>query len=435
MDTFVLVISSLVVILPIFVFIIDRKYFYYSIILVYPVIGQFVGLQIPFFSVTLNPSMLFGLLVLAITTIDFVTQSSKYRGLEVLTILFVIYALFISLFSPIKFESLSWAIKMATWLIVLLTALKTFNSKKDLRLLQQVLAVAVVVVIISFFLSKLGIYGKSQAYDKGIELYGGGFYSGKTIAYYLAITFFVLVSIDLTKRAITRYAFLSIMLCAVFVIVLSFVRAPIVALLVGFVFFQFFSARFGKKNYITAFLIILFMGFFLTAIYHFMGQSRYMSRWVEFEHRISEGEVGKVGSGRVGGVIRFGEHYLHKTSAFRKIFGSGLGSSFALLGQKKVIHNDFAEILMGCGIIGLLLYLCILLKIYFLFARTLKNGKNRLPQKYLIFAFGNFFVFLSFHMTNVTSAVFVLIPWAVWTGATISVGGTETVHAGSSKTG
>lgn len=426
MNTFLFVMSSLLVIVPVFIFVLSRKYFYYSILVLYPIIGQSVSSKAIFFDVNVNPSMLFGILVLALTSVDFITKRSKDWSLEFMVLLFIFYAVFISFFSPVRFESLSWALKIATWLLILLAAIKTFENRKDLRQIYWAIAVSVVVVIISFILSKLGLYGASRAYSKGIELYGGGFSTGKIIGYYLAITVFILACWDIPTKAAARYASIVLICGAILTIILTFVRAPIIAMLVGLVSFLFYNARFGRKSYLIALTTFLAVACFLVVVYQFWGESRYMSRWMEFEHRLTAGDVEKVGSGRLGGLINFQKYFLHKASPSRKIFGSGLGSSFVLLGNKKFIHNDFAEILLGCGLIGFVLYIAIIIRLYLLLVRILKNEKPLNQTRYLIFVLSNLFVFLSFHMTNVSSGVFVLIPWAMWTGATIAVGNAET---------
>lgn len=426
MNTFLFVISSLLVIVPAFIFVFSRKYFYYSILVLYPIIGQSVGSKTIFFGVNVNPSMLFGILVLVLTSVDFITKRSKDWSLELLVLLFIFYAVLISFFSPVRFESLSWALKIATWLLILLAAIKTFENRKDLRQIYRAIAVSVIVVIISFILSKLGLYGESKAYAKGIELYGGGFSTGKIIAYYLAITVFILASWDIPTKAAARYGSIALVCGAILTIILTFVRAPIIAMLIGLVSFLFYNARFGRKSYLISLTIFLAFACFLILVYQFWGESRYMSRWMEFEHRIAVGDVEKVGSGRLGGLINFKKYYLHRASLSRKIFGSGLGSSFVLLGNKKFIHNDFAEILLGCGLIGFVLYIAIIIKLYLLLMKILKKEIHLNQKRYLIFALSNLFVFLAFHMTNVSSGVFVLIPWAMWTGATIAVGKVET---------
>jgi hypothetical protein len=164
---------------------------------------------------------------------------------------------------------------------------------------------------------------------------------------------------------------------------------------------------------------LIFSLFLIFKIFH---ATQYASRWIELSERYSKGEVEKLGSGRVGGLMNFYSYFLHKATMGQKFFGTGLGSSYALLGSKKFIHNDFAEILMGCGIIGFLIYLFILGNILRLMRIILRKIKDADYTGYMILSISLFFVFLSFHMTNVTAGVFALAPWAIFTGATIGIG-------------
>jgi O-antigen ligase len=91
------------------------------------------------------------------------------------------------------------------------------------------------------------------------------------------------------------------------------------------------------------------------------------------------------------------------------------------LGTNIIIHNDFAEILMGCGIIGFTVYLFILLRVFRLLIHSLKKTKKPQIARAVILALSSFFVFVSFHMTNITSGVLVLSMWAIFNGATIGV--------------
>jgi hypothetical protein len=79
---------------------------------------------------------------------------------------------------------------------------------------------------------------------------------------------------------------------------------------------------------------------------------------------------------------------------------------------------------MGCGVIGFSLYLLILVRIFSTFIK-LAAGLNAAPiTRHCLLALSNFFIFLSFHLTNLTSGVFILSMWAIYTGATIGVGRT-----------
>ncbi len=422
MENFILIISSVVILIPIFLFILSRKMFYYSLILLYPVVGQLISQEFVIFGYSINPSMVFGLLVLSMTALDFLFHPSQNLTLEIAVVLFILYSIFISVFSPTRFASLSWALKIATWLLILLASIKLFKEKNDLYQIHLVVAIGVLIIISSFFLSWSGYYGRSLTYETGVESFGAGFSSGKALAYYLTISIPVLALRTLEKGGLGRWLSLLLMLISIIVIVLTFVRAPVVAILIGFLAYNYFSYKYGNKSFLKSFSIIVATIMIIFLAFTFLQESHYVSRWSEIGDKYAEGKVEKLGSGRVGGLMNFFEYYFYKASVVKKIFGSGLGSSTVYLGHNKIIHNDFAEILLGCGIIGFSLYLFIIFKIFWLLTDLLKITHPIQYARYGILAMSNLFIFLSFHMTNVSSGVLILSVWALFTGASIGLG-------------
>jgi hypothetical protein len=378
--------------------------------------------KIELFTFSINPSMLFGFLILTITAIDFILGPSKDIVLEVIVLAFIFYSLITSVFSPNRFESLSWTLKVATWLLILLSAIKLFKEEKDLMQIQFAVCAAVVIVILSFFLSWLGLYGEGFIYETGVVSYGAGFSSGKTLAYYLTISIPVLALRTIKKNGFGWGWSYLLIIISLIVIVLTFVRAPVVALLIGYLAYKYLGYKYGNSSLVASFTVIVASILAIFIAFSIMKDSQYASRWSEIGDKYAEKKVEKLGSGRVGGLMQFFEYYIYKASITKKIFGSGLGSSAFYLKKDKIIHNDFAEILMGCGLIGFGLYLCIIIKIYGLLMDLVKVKQPPHYVNYGIFALSNLFIFLAFHMTNISSGVFILSVWALFTGASIGLG-------------
>jgi hypothetical protein len=209
------------------------------------------------------------------------------------------------------------------------------------------------------------------------------------------------------------------MVLSLLAILMTFVRSPVVSLALGFLAYQFFRFQYGHKRLIKFLGVCFLVVVLIAAASLMMGKTHYLSRWGELGDRYQEGQVDKLASGRVGGLMRFYEYYFYKASLPRRIFGSGLGSSYALLGNQKIIHNDFAEILMGCGVIGFSIYVIFLARVFGLLLGTIKGHLPGTRKFYGTLAMSAFFILLAFHMTNVTSGVFILSIWSVFTGAVI----------------
>jgi O-antigen ligase len=225
----------------------------------------------------------------------------------------------------------------------------------------------------------------------------------------------------LRPRSMGRALAYGLMILSIVVVFLTYVRAPIVALVIGFLAYQFFGILYGKKSFIKSTATISAIAIVIAVAALFLGKTHYMSRWTEMGSKYAEGKIEKLGSGRVGGLIGFYDFYVYKATVFQKIFGSGLGSSYVYLGNKKYIHNDFAEILMGCGVVGFTLYMLIMLKLFLMLRRLLKANRPRGMLDYGLLAMASFFILLAFHMTNVTSGVFIISVWSLFTGATIGM--------------
>jgi hypothetical protein len=433
MENWILLLATFVIIVLNFLFILNKKLFYYTLIVVYPVVGQLIGFKIQILGFTLNPSMLFGLVVLALTAIDFILLPTRFLKLEVAIVAFIAYALVISFFSPVRFESISWTLKIATWLFILAVATKVFDDPRDLFDLNLAVSIAVLIVIFSFLFSKLGYYGRSITYETGVELYGGGFQSGKALAYYLAVAIPVLSLVALNRNHIARPLALILIAASLAVIVLTFVRSPIVALLIGFMVYQYLSARYRDKDVKKMVASMIVIAMVIAATFYFLEDSEYTSRWREMGNKYTSGKIEKLGSGRVGGLIGFYDYYVQRAPWTKKIFGSGLGASVVYLGTDILIHNDFAEIIMGCGVVGIFLYGMILFSVFRILQDLLRQTRAAPFTLTIILALCNFFMFLAFHMTNISSGVFILSVWSLHLGATIGIGRRRLENAGRSQ--
>jgi hypothetical protein len=421
MENFALFAACVLTLISLFLFLVERRFFYLSLIVFYPFVGQMIGREIVVLGFTLNPSMLFGFMVLSLATLNMMLHPVRNPWLEAAVVIFVIYALLTAFFSPVRMRSISWVLKIATWLFILVSSTKLFEAESDLPPIHFAVCLAVVTVIVSFFLSWMGIYGQRFTYETGVESYGAGFSSGKTLANYLAIAIPVLALKTSAASHPSRLFSWFLILLSLTVIVLTFVRSPVIALLVGFAAYQFFRIRYDGRNVTRFFVIGVIVVAVLAGLYFSLGQSRYLSRWTELGEKYEQGQIEKLGSGRVGGLIGFYQHYRYRATVFQQIFGSGIGSSYVYLGNQKYIHNDFAEILMGCGVVGFALYLFILWRVFALLLPLLRRGHPRRYRRLGALGMAAFFMVMALHMTNITSGVIYLSVWAVFSGALIGI--------------
>lgn len=421
MHNILLFTSILALLIPLISFVVNRKYFYYSSLVLYPIIGQLIRVDIDLPIGTINPSMILGFLILALVLIDVATGGFQNGSLLVLVLVFIFYSLMISALSSVRMMSLVWTSKLALWMLTFLGAAKTFKGKEEVQQISRLVMFSSLIVLCSLLLSFFGfIQGDVQSYETGVKSHGAGFSSGKAIGYYLAFAvpiLFAKIKIDKSKSPMIYV----VLVLALIGIALTFVRAPVVGLFIGLLAYYGYSVIYRDKNMLGTLLIICFFGLSVVAVFLIFRESQYLSRWYELGDRVERGQVKKLGSGRVGLLTTFFHYYLYKASISAKIFGTGLGSSLELLGARKYIHNDFAEILMGLGVTGLVLYLLILYKMFRILLNGVRKSTGRTAKEYSIVGLSYFMIFLSFHMTNLSTGVLYLFLWALFTGAIVGV--------------
>lgn len=133
MHNILLFTSILALLIPLISFVMNRKYFYYSSLVLYPIIGQLIRVDIDLPIGTINPSMILGFLILALVLIDIATGGFQNGSLLVLVLVFIFYSLMISALSSVRMMSLVWTSKLALWMLTFLGAAKTFKGKEEVQ--------------------------------------------------------------------------------------------------------------------------------------------------------------------------------------------------------------------------------------------------------------------------------------------------------------
>lgn len=147
------------------------------------------------------------------------------------------------------------------------------------------------------------------------------------------------------------------------VIISSIKRGPIIiASCVVLIFFIFTIKQNRKSNHTLTFLYaILSLCLIGIAIYHIFGNNEYlMYRY--------ETTMGGSSSGRdmiYANILNF---WWQDSSLFHYLFGNGLFYSVKIAGN--AAHNDWLELLINCGLLGVILYMAIFKSLYSLIKRT-----------------------------------------------------------------
>jgi hypothetical protein len=152
------------------------------------------------------------------------------------------------------------------------------------------------------------------------------------------------------------FPLLVLLACLVF-ITFTYVRATWLAVLVGIVGFLVYEKN-NRKKYLAALSLSLF---FMLFIYYFQSilVPAFQIRTLDFQQAILMGEAGHFGSGRVTFWGIQLEGYL-RSPFLEMVFGNGFRYISVLTGREygEQIggHNDYIEMLLGCGLIGLICF-------------------------------------------------------------------------------
>jgi len=174
------------------------------------------------------------------------------------------------------------------------------------------------------------------------------------------VNFFALILFN--KKRVFQYLYLAI--CVVF-IVIGMKRGAILASVIGIVWYLLFSFKRtnvkSRWGYVIFAIIVFIVGRFF--ISYMIETSDY------FNLRIAQ-TVSNDNSGRSGLYSMFYEHFIHETNILRLLFGNG--ASATLIIGDNYAHNDWLEIAINHGVIGLIVYAYY----WVCFFRTWRKSKN-----------------------------------------------------------
>ena len=162
------------------------------------------------------------------------------------------------------------------------------------------------------------------------------------------------------KNKITQYILLSIVSMFIF---LSFKRGAIVIGSICIVIFVLDNVNVNKYKLMSIILNILLLVFCTYLVFYLLNTSEY------FNSRIYETINGK-SSGRDKFYNLLIYHIKYNSSWINLFWGNGANSTFAIIGN--YAHNDWLEIMINQGILGVVIYIIY----WLLFLKTIKNRRE-----------------------------------------------------------
>lgn len=422
----VLIVASLIV------YAIRIRWFLYSVLLVYPLAAQMVWDTFSIFGLNVNLSMAYGSLIIFILLIEMVRllifhEKGEVDAVFLLILAFLFWCAMSVVISIDPHDSAISLTKVSTWLLLLLIAKRLLTRAEDLLTLRKVVVASCFIIIAFYLLARFGLYGAiSERYGKwGVSVALGEFYSPVSLAYPLVMAIPVLMIGPYLK--VGRWTSLSVIGVALLFALLTYVRAPALALLFGYVAFTYYLYKFRIRRVSSNVLIGLALCTLTFLAFWYLEPKTAFQRWKTLGERVTQSDTTRLGSGRAGHIIN-ALLFIRNQGAYRTILGNGLGTSSIVYGGRRVVHNAILEVWLGCGIIGLLLYLSLLWKILQKLKSVVKKSDSDKIRILGCLGIMNFVLFISANFDVILYAVFPMCFLALHIGATMGLTRREHRH-------
>jgi len=310
-------------------------------------------------------------------------------------LIFLMYTLILTMQSSNFAKSITWYVAIASTFAIYIISYNAFRNFKDLKRLKIIVIVIPIIFIINnIVFNSLGI---GQASYEGAEFLSGGLTHNKVYPVSLIIVLWLFIYPHF-KNFFNKL--FSILLVSISVIMLFLIlrRTGLLVLAIGFLAYGVFEKR--KFNLIVTSSLIVIIIIATIPLYKDYLTSAIEARGyrVTFEKLRDRGLTSEIRFREIFSVNRnifsFDDY---KYSFFGKEIYNSAGtynSDKYYFAPTRILHSDYSIILHGSGIIGLILYTLIFIKIYKEFSNSLKYTKHNQEVKTLKNIFIVFFILL-----------------------------------------
>lgn len=306
------------------------------------------------------------LIVLLISLFNIYTLNIKYKcplyfkGLNVLLVLFSIYGFFLIIdgyYLPPEFSKYSFIQQILISLLPIYSAyVYTLQGVLNAKLLRKWVPLWFVVAICSYYFNEHQVLATITSGREEIT---------NNVSYSFIALMPVLVLFS--RKPIIQYTML--LICLGFILMGMKRGAMFIAfiLLIWFVIRTLRTSK-GKNKIYNIILFVVIVLFIYSLASSMLVESEY------FNQRIEQTLDGS-SSGRDRLYLIFWKHFLSETNLFKLLFGGGANYTLAIAGQ--YAHQDWLEILINQGMLGI----CIYVYYFFCFYHSWKTAKNN-PDLY-----------------------------------------------------
>lgn len=335
-----------------------------NILILLPVLNIMIDILFSFESIKPSLIMIRGIILFLLFLYGFFRYFSQIWKLNIFIILIILYFSIQMLRVSDLTIALPGFIKFSSSIIMFPLYFCVFKNKSDFLKLISSFKIMSYLFIINFILSnylKLGI----DVYDRDYSQFS----SGNIYASILYVSYILLILAPIaSSQKISRFNKLftfAIYIIIVILILVSLRRTAILAIIISYTIFSFL---YRKKNIIVKRILQLLL--VVLAMYPYILptiESRLALRQDQFDMAIIEKEGRFLESFLVwGDILRFSDNNF-------SLFGMELFNSAGKYGidsATRQLHVDYNIIAHGSGLVGIVLYLLLLLRIFILFNKT-----------------------------------------------------------------
>jgi len=319
-----------------------------------PLLDQFVRFNFFYIgSKNINIQAVIGIGLIGVFAVYCITRRSnimKY-GAALAALLFLMESFFGILLSTDVIFGISHWLRLVSWIVLIFLVAEIFTTEAQIRKLINACIFAAVVASAIVILN-IGSTSETGGYGVGEQF--GGFLGGHAAALMLVVLFPFLILRRSQSSGRAQILYTIIALAMVTAIFLTFVRSAWIGLLVQIILLS-------PKNQKKSFRYLRMMILMLIVILVFTELRNIEQRWSDVEYMWTPGMTRAAGSGRIWIWHEYAKVFL-KSPLNTKVFGYGLGT-IGQIGVPLGGHNDFIDLIISTGTLGVGLYIFFLLKI------------------------------------------------------------------------
>ncbi len=321
-----------------------------------PILNVLSSIATPFFSGSLNPGVIRGV-ILTFFLLWFLFNKYRRHQDTNLLMFYTFYIFILCWFSDEPSTSLYIFNKFAISSLMFLLGFHFVTSPIKFLLIQRSFLISLIIIIIYFAISNVVGIGKQSYQDDSIYFGESGVNITKSIA-----IFIISLPLYLRIESNKKYWTLGIiaLLIGIITIIIGMKRSAILAMSFGFLFYSLLTPY---KTRIIKSLPVVILLLFLTSTYYFpIIEKRFESR----QNRVSM-TVDQLQENESEGRLLELKFTLEQTfnSLNRIFFGYNVFLKKDFLGRQRMLHVDYSNMLGGAGIVGLILFLSVYVKIIF----------------------------------------------------------------------